>query len=98
MEEQKKDMVNHPSHYNTGKYECIDVMEEIYGPEITMGFCIGNAFKYLYRCGSKHDTPVEDIEKSKWYLDKYLELYKIYKVVGTIKPDSESSIAIDMDR
>lgn len=23
-----KDVVNHPSHYETGKFECIEVMEE----------------------------------------------------------------------
>ena len=27
----KLDMVNHPSHYETGKFECIDVMEEVFG-------------------------------------------------------------------
>ena len=27
------DYVNHPSHYETGKYECIDVMEETQGVE-----------------------------------------------------------------
>lgn len=27
------DPVNHPSHYETGKYECIGVMLETQGPE-----------------------------------------------------------------
>ena len=33
-----------------------------------------NAFKYLWRCKKKHDTPEEDVEKAVWYLQKYLEL------------------------
>ena len=32
------DMVNHPTHYETGKFECIDVMEETQGTEATMDF------------------------------------------------------------
>lgn len=43
------DNVNHHSHYETGKYECIDVMIETQGIEAVKNFCICNAFKYLYR-------------------------------------------------
>lgn len=68
------DMVNHPPHYESGKYECIDVMEEVYGTEIVKNFCLCNAFKYLYRCMHKHDSPTEDTKKSAWYLEKYFEL------------------------
>lgn len=66
------DNVNHPSHYETGKYECIDVMIETQGIEAVKNFCICNAFKYLYRHENKNG--VEDVRKAKWYLDKYLEL------------------------
>ena len=61
------DMVNHPPHYESGKFECIEVMEEALGAEITKGFCLSNAFKYLYRCMSKHETPTEDVKKAVWY-------------------------------
>ncbi len=66
------DMVNHPSHYETGKFECIDVMEETQGTEAVMDFCICNALKYLYR--HKRKNGIEDIKKAKWYINKYLEL------------------------
>lgn len=66
------DNVNHPSHYETGKYECIDVMIETQGIEAVKNFCICNAFKYLYRHENKNG--VEDVRKAKWYLGKYLEL------------------------
>lgn len=66
------DNVNHPAHYETGKFECIDVMIETQGTEAVKDFCICNAFKYLYRHGRKNGR--EDIEKAIWYLNKYLEL------------------------
>lgn len=66
------DNVNHPSHYETGNFECIDVMIETQGKEAVMDFCICNAFKYIYRHNNKNG--IEDIKKAKWYLDKYIEL------------------------
>ena len=65
--------IDHPAHY-AGKYECIDVMVDTMGPEDVKGFCLCNAFKYLWRCKKKHETPEEDVEKAVWYLQKYLEL------------------------
>lgn len=67
-----KDIVNHPKHYETGNFECIDVMLETQGKEAVKSFCLCNAFKYLYRHNRKNG--VEDIKKAKWYIDKYLEL------------------------
>ena len=66
------DVVNHPSHYETGKFECIDVMLEVFGNESVKGFCQCNAFKYLYRM--KRKNGVEDMKKAKWYIEKYIEL------------------------
>lgn len=66
------DNVNHPSHYETGNFECIDVMIETQGKEAVMDFCVCNAFKYIYRHNNKNG--IEDIKKAKWYLDKYIEL------------------------
>lgn len=66
------DNVNHPGHYQTGQFECIGVMVEVFGVEYVMDFCICNAFKYLYR--TKRKNGVEDVRKAAWYLNKYLEL------------------------
>lgn len=66
------DMVNHPPHYE-GKFECIDVMEDCYGEEAVKAFCLGNAFKYIYRCNKKFNK-LEDIEKAIWYLNKYVSM------------------------
>ena len=61
--------VNHPKHYNDGKIEVIDFIEDK-----KLGFCLGNAIKYICRAGKKDkNKEVEDIQKSIWYLNRYLE-------------------------
>lgn len=72
--EKPADNVNHPGHYETGKYECIDVMIETQGKQAVLDFCLCNAFKYIYRHNRK--TGLEDIKKAKWYIDKYIELWE----------------------
>lgn len=66
------DNVNHPSHYETGKFECIEVMLETQGEEAVKSFCVCNAFKYLYRHRNKNE--LEDIKKAVWYLKKFIKL------------------------
>ena len=70
----EEDAVNHPSHYETGKFECIEVMEEAFGKAALKEFCVLNAFKYLYRHKRKNGD--EDIAKASWYLNKFQELNK----------------------
>lgn len=70
--ENEPDLVNHPSHYETGKFECIEVMEEALGRDVVKGFCIGNAFKYLYR--AKRKNGLEDLKKAQWYLNRVISM------------------------
>lgn len=37
-----------------------------------MGFCIGNAIKYLWRAGEKGDA-LEDLKKARWYVDREIQ-------------------------
>ena len=74
--EEKKEMVNHPSHYNQGDIECIDAMIAAKGLEKTIAFCECSVFKYDWRLGNK-DAEEQEVGKIKWYLDKYLELKKV---------------------
>ena len=55
------DMVNHPPHYtgHPSGVECIEVAEHL-------PFCLGNAFKYLFRYRDKGGK--QDIDKARWYL------------------------------
>lgn len=66
------DNVYHPAHYEVGNYECIKVMEAIFGCDYVFHFCVCNAFKYLWRY--KRKNGFEDLEKARWYLTKALEL------------------------
>ena len=60
--------VNHPDHYNDGKIEVIDFIEDK-----NLGFCLGNAVKYISRAGKKDKSKeAEDIKKAIWYLNRYL--------------------------
>lgn len=68
------DPVNHPSHYETGQFECKDVMLEVFGAEKVLDFYLLNTFKYLYRCCRKHEEPSQDVEKAGWYIDHWIEL------------------------
>lgn len=58
------DNVNHPSHYtaNLSGIETIEITEKL-------GFCLGNAVKYISRADRKWDR-VEDLKKASWYITR----------------------------
>lgn len=60
------DTVNHPAHYNAGKIEVIEFIEDQFSG---VSFHLANATKYIARAGKKDPArTVEDLEKSVWYL------------------------------
>ena len=61
--------VDHPSHYNAGKIECIDAIKESMSPEQYKGFLKGQVVKYLWRYEHK-GKPTEDLKKAEWYLER----------------------------
>ena len=62
------DPVNNPKHYteHPSGIDCIQITEH-------MGFCLGNAIKYIWRADLKHDYAIEDLRKARWYLDREIE-------------------------
>ena len=72
ISDKTSDNVNHPNHYNTNKYECIDEMVAVFGVEDVKAFCKCNAWKYRYRSDAKNGE--EDLKKADWYLEKLMEL------------------------
>lgn len=66
------DMVNLPPHYRDGGIECIDYLEAKLTTEQFVGFCLGNALKYLSRAGKKDDFST-DLAKARWYINRLLE-------------------------
>ena len=67
-----KEHVNHPDHYNQGKIEVIDYIEDIGMGE---DFCAGNAIKYISRYKYK-SKPLEDLKKAKWYIERLIQQYE----------------------
>jgi len=57
------DNVNHPKHYTShpSGIETITITRH-------MGFNLGNALKYIWRCDLKHDA-IEDLKKAVWYIE-----------------------------
>lgn len=74
QEEPKTEMVDHPSHYQSGKFEVIDVIEEF-----NLGFNLGNVIKYILRSDKKFEGSemFQDLKKAKWYLER--EISKLEK-------------------
>lgn len=67
--------VNHPAHYNSGKFEVVEVLED-WG----MGPHEFNVIKYVARAGKKDPAKhIEDLEKGAWYLARKIELMKAAK-------------------
>lgn len=55
-----------PPHYTDLKITPIEAIEA-WG----LGFCLGNAVKYISRAGKKPDnSAVQDMKKARWYLDR----------------------------
>jgi len=56
-------LINHPAHYNNhpSRIEAIDIIENF-------NFCLGNAFKYIFRYQLKGGS--EDLNKALWYLER----------------------------
>lgn len=62
--------VEHPHHYNVGKIEAIDFIDDQ-----GLNFSLGNVIKYVVRADHK-GNPIEDLEKALWYLKHEIDRRK----------------------
>jgi hypothetical protein len=85
------DNINHPTWYtqHPSGIECIEITKH-------MDFCIGNAFKYLWRCGLKVkesenaiDKEIEDLKKAIFYINRKIEILENDKKVASLKLDMQ---------
>ena len=68
-QEQQPDAVNHPSHYCDGGIETIDYIRAKMSREEFIGYCKGNALKYISRAGKKAENSIkQDLSKAITYL------------------------------
>ena len=71
----KDDQVNHPKHYTDGRIEVIEYIEDK-----NLGFCLGNAIKYISRAGKKEkDKEIQDLRKAMWYIER-----RIYELENNV--------------
>ena len=61
------DVINWPKHYNTGKIQPIDAIEDW-----QLDFRLANAVKYIARHQHK-ENPKKDLEKAVWYIQRYID-------------------------
>lgn len=72
------DPVNKPSHYNQGKIEVIDFIDDQ-----KFGYYEGNIIKYI--CRYRYKNGIQDLEKAAWYLNRLIQKKK--KEEGNATPD-----------
>jgi len=60
----REERVNHPAHYNKGRIEVIDFIEDQ-----QLGFHLGNVVKYVAR-----NRELVDLQKAAWYLQRAIKL------------------------
>lgn len=69
----EEDVVNNPSHYTSGKYEAIDIIEDVTKDlRGLQAFACGNALKYVIRHNKKGKS-IEDLNKSIFYIKKMIK-------------------------
>lgn len=79
------DNINHPSHYNSGKIETYDYIEDQ-----VLNYARGNVIKYVSRAGKKKapdktaiESELEDLKKANWYLNKEIKrIERLARKVG----------------
>ena len=70
-----------PVHYkkHPSGTECIEIVEHF-------NFNLGNAIKYIWRCGLKLNNKVEDLRKAAWYINR--EISRIENEQAGLDPES----------
>ncbi len=61
------DNINRPKHYNQGRIEPIEVIEDW-----ELNYHLGNVIKYIARAKYKGQYR-EDLRKAKWYIERELQ-------------------------
>jgi hypothetical protein len=81
--------VSHPSHYNQGKIEVIEFIEDK-----KLNYHLGNIVKYVCRAGLKDPKKeIEDLQKAAWYLARKIETLEAAKSKrDAVKPNNMKKI------
>lgn len=90
------DLVNSPAHYTQGRFEAIDVIEDVirHAPDPISGMLLGNTLKYLLRVWFKA-CPHQDAAKAKWYLSRLIDHLESQQAEEFYKRLEENPSAFD---
>lgn len=72
---EENDMVNNPEHYTFGGIETVDYLRAKLTKEEFVGWCRGNALKYLSRAGHK-DEELQEYRKAAKYIEWIIDTMK----------------------
>lgn len=64
--------IRHPAYYNKGDIECIDYVEDQFGVVPHLAKIV----EYVTRCRFKHESPVADLLKAKFYIERAIAWYE----------------------
>lgn len=88
--ENNKEWVNHPTHYQSKNgMEVIDVIDNF-----ELNFNLGNAVKYILRCGKK-DNDIQELNKAIWYINHEIELRTKNVSINTNSSYSERKLLVE---
>lgn len=88
--ENNKEWVNHPTHYQSKiGMEVIDVIDSF-----ELNFNLGNAVKYILRCGKK-DNDIQELNKAIWYINHEIELRTKNANINTSSSYSERKLLVE---
>lgn len=83
--EDPNEKVDHPRHYNAhpSNIECIELIEHL-------PTNLGNAVKYLWRCGLKTtETPLRDLKSARWYTEREIQRSRLYELEDEPRPKTD---------
>ena len=79
-QDQHTNPITKPDHYNKGGIEAIDYIRQQLGDDGYTSYCLGNFHKYFYyyKYGDiiRYGEKILYLEKSRWYLSKYIEVLR----------------------
>lgn len=83
MQNEQKDMVNHPPHYTRGGIECADAQDAaIVGLVEWEASGTASAIKYLWRWKFKGGK--QDLEKARWHINRMISKLEEREKLPTI--------------
>ena len=73
IKKSESENIDHPAHYNHGKYETFTKLQAILSPQEYRGFLKGNIIKYMDRADYKGHKE-EDLAKADRYMEELLKM------------------------